>query len=364
VTAAAVATVLLAASGTTALATTGVLDNMFAAITGEGRLASDSRQAIIDRGFIAETQANSYVSPDGTTLTLQTYYVDNREIGLDFILSGVDGAGGVDIPDGPSPVTVSNFLMEMVDENGETGTWEWVMDLETDIQSRTFPGGYYFSDWKNGVYEYEPGNQDFSVDADATKIDEDTYQISVIATFREPVASISEKMRVRIGDLRFGTDNRGLDAPTFVAFGDDWAYDIDIDSKFTNAESITYHVASDFSVAGVEITKVTVQPAVCRIEANLDFSKNGLGNPESAAISAETGYPQAKYDLMALGGVRAKAGDRLYGFVASSFTEVTDGVVKCWFEVDSMYFDAPETLTLVFEGDGDTVIEVPLTLNK
>jgi hypothetical protein len=50
--------------------------------------------------------------------------------------------------------------------------------------------------------------------------------------------------------------------------------------------------------------------------------------------------------------------------MSSSFTDVTDGVVRCWFEIDSMYFEAPETLTLVFERDENTVVEIPLRLNK
>jgi hypothetical protein len=345
------------ASGTTALATTGVLDNIFAAVTGQGRLANDSRQAIIDNGFVAEAQADSYVSPDGTTLTLETYYADSGEIGLDFILSGVDG------PDGYSPIIVSDFALEMIDGNGEVATWEWLMDLEGDFESRTFPGGYFFDDRKNDVHGYESGGQDFAVDADATKIDESTYRVSVIVEFREPVVSIGEKMRVRIGNLRFGIDDQGVDAPTFVAFEDNWMFDIDIDSRFVSTESIAYNVAPGFSTAGIEITGVTVQPTVCRIKANLDFSQSGLSNPESAAISAETGFPQAKYDLMTLG-VYAKADDKRYGSMSSSFTDVTDGVVKCWFEIDSMYFDAPETLTLFFVDNDGTTIEVPLVLSR
>jgi hypothetical protein len=59
-----------------------------------------------------------------------------------------------------------------------------------------------------------------------------------------------------------------------------------------------------------------------------------------------------------------KAGNKLYGGMSSSSTDVADGVAKCWFEIDSMYFDAPETLTLVFVGGDGTVIEVPLALSR
>jgi len=36
--------------------------------------------------------------------------------------------------------------------------------------------------------------------------------------------------------------------------------------------------------------------------------------------------------------------------------------MKCWFEISSMFFDAPEILTLAFAGSGGAVIGIPLEL--
>jgi len=36
--------------------------------------------------------------------------------------------------------------------------------------------------------------------------------------------------------------------------------------------------------------------------------------------------------------------------MTSDYTEVNGRVVKCWYEIGSMYFDAPESITLVLEG--------------
>ncbi|MDR1014277.1 MAG: hypothetical protein LBL86_04790 [Coriobacteriales bacterium] len=352
----AVATILVLALGTTALAATGALGTLFATITGDGMLANDSRRAIVDAGFVAEAQDGSPVFTFGATLELQAYYADSNEIGLDFILSGVD------IPDDPTSVFMREFSLEMTDENGKTAAWKESFDFETGIENKTFPGGHYFFDMKNNTHESVRSNQDFIAMADVAKTEDGRYQVPVIVKFDEPVVSVEKKVRVSISDLSFSYYAGADGALETVVLGGDWTYDIDVDSKFLRIEALSYSVAPGFATAGIEVTSVTVLPSVCRLEADLDFSKNGLGHPDSATLSAETGYPQAKYDLMHVDAC-AEAGGKRYDAGSWSQNGVTDGVAKCWFELDSMYFDAPETLTLSF-ASGRTVVELPLTLDK
>ena len=48
----------------------------------------------------------------------------------------------------------------------------------------------------------------------------------------------------------------------------------------------------------------------------------------------------------------------------SNYTEVNGRVVRCYYDIDSMYFDAPANLTLVLEGYGGAVIEIPLVISR
>jgi len=57
-------------------------------------------------------------------------------------------------------------------------------------------------------------------------------------------------------------------------------------------------------------------------------------------------------------------GKNPYGSWASGYTDVTGGTAACWFEIESsMYFDAPENITLRFESLSGTTIDIALALN-
>jgi hypothetical protein len=62
----------------------------------------------------------------------------------------------------------------------------------------------------------------------------------------------------------------------------------------------------------------------------------------------------------------AESGEKVYRFMSSGFNDTIDGVVQCQFEIDSMYFDKPETLTLKLWGyeDYENAIEIPLVLER
>jgi hypothetical protein len=143
---------------------------------------------------------------------------------------------------------------------------------------------------------------------------------------------------------------------------------------------------------------VTVLPTVCRIEARIDFAASGLGNPENSEYARKqtAGGYEIDYDslyaklnmldtnvtALTEAGLEylssyqyqkpkqrtaPKEQARLVGVYTSILSEyiaVTDSVVTCWFETESMYFDAPENLTLRFAGYDGKVIDIPIALRK
>jgi hypothetical protein len=321
---AAIAAALVVALGTTALAASGALSDIFAAFYGP--LGNGSRRAIVDEGFISEV---SSAVPSPTTgapaLELCAYYIGGNELGLDFTLTGVD------IPDKFFNYQyIGDFSLELTDKTGAVIIPECL------------------------------------VNARAVKINGDTCDLSVIAEFRDPDIPVGGTARLTLGDINFMylgdiSDDDAVDE-YFVIDGS-WSFDFHIDDKFAEATELRYVPAEPGENQGVTVTSVTVLPTSCRIEAAIDFSKNTLGLLDSAAMSQESGYPQAKYDLLGTG-FRAEADGRTYRGISSEFTDVTDGVVQCVFIIDSMYFDKPETLTLKFWGDAgyENDIEIPLVL--
>ncbi|MDR1157370.1 MAG: hypothetical protein LBK75_03560 [Oscillospiraceae bacterium] len=366
--AAVIAAVALVALGTTALAATGVLGNIFAVITGDGKyspIANGSRKAMVKSGYVETVNVSAPAESGGSALVLNGHYADSREFGFSFTLSDAE------IPEEYDRLYVSDLSLEMTNSFGKIYHFEWVIDAENNIESRVFPGGHYFSDRNpdgTNEYSYEPGIGDFTVNADYVKADDGTYDITVIVASIESDIFIAENVHIEIGGLTFVCpgdlqDDEAVDKRVAVDGG--WAFDFDLHSKYANVETLTYAVAENATANGVEITSVTVQPGVCRIEAMIDFAKSGLDNPNSTAISAETGFPKAKYDLMVVG-VRAQdPKGHVYGDMSNDFMDYDGDVVTCWFEIESMYFDVPETLTLEFRGANEgIVVEVPLVLEK
>ena len=372
--------VLALVLSTAALAATGTLDSLFAALSW-GNLGNNSRQSIIDNDFVAEVIPNQPVSADSAALELRAYYIDTKEIGLDFTLSGID------IPEDWGFAVISDFEMEMTYSNGDTAVWSLEsLDSHTNFQRRTFPGGHFFNDGTLENYEYEPG-QDFVIDAAVVKLGDGEYNVSVIIRFYQTAVPVGEHIKLRIEKLHLYDDGRSIitiaNTPVFDGIDEDMRdkvdignvvmienmeFDIEIDRMFQSADSLTYRPASGFSVDGIEITSVTVSPATCRIEARIDFAKTGLGDPNSAAQASGMQTDNldmliAKLDMLNLD-IYAQSGDRIYGLQAGSHTDATGGIVTLWVELESMYFDAPENITLHFENQSNVSIEIPLVLHK
>jgi hypothetical protein len=280
----------------------------------------------VDEGFISEVSSAAPSPTAGApALELRAYYIGGNELGLDFTLTGVD------IPD--------KFF-----------NYQYIGDFSLELTDKT------------GAVSLPEG----LVTARAVKISGDTCDLSVIAEFLDPDIPVSETAHVTIGDINFVllgdiSDDDAVDE-YFVIDGS-WSFDFRIDDKFAEATELRYIPAEPGETQGVTVTSVTVLPTSCKIEAAIDFSKNGLGISDSAAMSQETGYPQAKYDLLGTGS-RAEADGKTYREISSEFTDVTDGVAQCVFILDSMYFDRPETLTMKFWGDAgyENTIEIPLVL--
>ena len=346
--------ILLLALSTAAFAATGILGDIFAAVT-RGQPGIGSTQAIVDNDYFAEV-----VSNESNGMSLRAYYVDSKEIGFDFTLSGAD------VPDGFDMLYIGAFTLVITESNGTVNTWDWLIDRENDVESRTFPGGHFFQDWKNNLYEYEPSEgMDFQVGAHAAKISDDIYNVSVIVTFYGVNVPIGDKAHIAVGDLTFiYFDNEKDDIPNdeYISLSGSWSFDIDIDEKFGEAAALSYAPVESYEAQGIRVTSATVLPTVFRIEAIIDFEKSGLGNPANAERAREMGTNPVKLDMLELYVYVVVDGNNPYSLWSSGYTEAVDGVAACWFEIESsMYFDAPENLTLRLESLGGTTIDIALT---
>jgi hypothetical protein len=112
---------------------------------------------------------------------------------------------------------------------------------------------------------------------------------------------------------------------------------------------------------GIRIVSASAFPTVFRIIAWVDFAKSGLANPDNARRAEADGASLDKLNLIeislcAIGGDGKRYANMSSGYVADDPEGVTETERRCWFEIDSPYFDAPEELTLEFAGlDGKTV---------
>ena len=378
---AAILVVMLLTISTVALAYTGILSNVFSAITSgsvvNGGLGSNTRKAIVEQGYVAGVTPDASVSTDGNTMELIAYYADAKEIGFNIRLSGAE------LPDTWDRIFFSYFCLEMTGSDGEISTWENIVDYENGFERRTFPGGYYYDNWNRNIGEYEPSDgkdpmesiavadvQDFIHDAAAERVDETTYDITLIVSFDKASVQIGEFAHLSIGGLRFITfcdisDDNAVNQ--FTTLEGMWEFDLNIDKRFADVTELQYSVvnADELASMGVVIESVTVLPSVCRIEASIDFDKAGLANPENIN-NADSPRQLGKLDWLD-SHMRAVSGSDVYGSMTSDYTEVNGRVVKCSYEIGSMFFDSPENLTLIligYEGYDGLIIEIPLTLDR
>ena len=384
---AALLVVMLLTIGAVALAYTGVLSDVFLAVTNSSNrnsgLASDSRRAIVENGYLAIVTPGASVAIDGYSLVLKAYYADARELGFNFTLSGSD------LPASWKEIFVQYFSLEMTDSDGDVNSWElrYIEEAHEEasvarggnmtyfVESRTFPGGHYYYDYVREVFEYEPGDgQDFQINASAVEADDGAYDITVIVTFHDSNSDarvpVGKSAHLKIGflSLQSSADITDDDAMRQTVMLDGvWDFDIEFESRFIDATELQYVVIDPVEAErlGVAIKNITVFPSVCRIEATLDFSRNELACPDNInnELVKEEPWRLAKFDMMDVG-VSAVSDGGVYGNMMSSYDldAVNGRAVECWFEIGSMFFDAPQALTLVFKGSGGAVIEIPLEL--
>jgi len=322
--------ILTLSLATAALAATGVLGNIFAVFTGgtvNGGLGNDSRKAIVNNDFV-ETVTN--VSASNDALALNAYYADEREFGFDFTLSGTD------IEDGFYSMFVPNSTLEITDADGKTSVWESKFEEPSDI----------------------------TVNTAAVKT-ENGYDVSLIVRFYKGNVPVGKTAKLTVENIEFHypVQSPDLSAPDrVIVVTGEWSFDVDIANKFANVTALAYTAANN-SVDGVTILSVSVLPSVCRIEAEIDYSQNTLANPETVKLASEPKY----VPKMQVFDTRVNATDangKTYRSQSSDYypDEPLGGATKCWFEIDSMFFDAPETLTLTFTGYNGTTIDVPLSI--
>lgn len=377
------AAVLLVALSTVALAATGVLGDWYASMRVGNQIRTNTRQALIENDYVTEIEADAAAAvseTDGKRLELNAYYADSREIGLDFTLTGAD------VPEGYNNLRISGFVLEMTDAGGNVRTWHPLSDSEN-------------------VHIF---------DARTIKTGEGTHNISVFITFKDSVdigvsarVTMSGISFVRYGDI---SDDNAVDE--YYPLDGTWSFEFDIDGSFANVEAISYAPTIDGAISGIEITSITVLPTVCRIEAVIDFSETGLTDPNNESIAraaAAEGYITfeeafakhnfldlnmfamtdeymaylAEYQAMSEEEQHARrlenkeASERgqnqdvsrgYYSGAASGYNPETDiqgggNGVRCWFEIESMYFDAPDNIILRFMGyDMDVTVDIPVAI--
>ena len=79
--------------------------------------------------------------------------------------------------------------------------------------------------------------QDFQPYAVAERVDNHTYDITLIVSFYKAQVQIGEKAHLRVGDMRFTrfgniSDDTAVDHHMII--DDVWEFDLDFDSRFTN----------------------------------------------------------------------------------------------------------------------------------
>jgi hypothetical protein len=345
---------------TAALAATGVLGNIFAAFSGgsvNGGLGNGSRQAILAHGYAEVVQV------DNNAMTLGAYYADQREIGFDLKLTCPE------IPDGFNYVDFMDFKLEMTDGNGDTHVWERHSPGSGGGEVRYFPGGHSISDPVANLHEYVPEGDgisgfDFAVHASAVKLEDNRFDISLVAEFYSKIP-LGKTATLTVGGLCFGyiVPSPDLSAPDeHVVVDGEWSFDFEIADKYAEAETLIYTQAGA-TENGIEIISAFADPTTFRITAWVDFAKSGLANPDNARYAETEGLNLDKLNLIGVGVHAVGPDGRLYGGTTSGYEPYArEGVnpeseAYCWFEIDSPYFDAPEKLTIVFAGfEGTTLI--------
>jgi len=373
---AAVIVISLLTFSTVALAYTGVLGGIFAAIAGgiggEMDLGTDTRRAIVEHDHVvAEPQAIE--ADDGSILELNAYFVDEREIWFDFTLSYVD------IPDGWNPdehqVLPGLLSLTMTQSDGTELKWESIID-ENLSEWWTYPGGYTYIDRVNDTHGsvFDENSHIFVSNNTATLNDDGSLDIVIIISFSYPHPPVGENIHLEVGNFLFSITQwdlfvEGVDNPEItqrIWLDSVWEFDIDVDSRFIDASALIYEVVDVEAAAqlGITIHSVTVTPTATRVEMSIDYSKNNLMNIDYFVLEEAT-HTLTDDDGVLRYVTQQDVLDTPYMFMHVLISVISDSgrqrpdgesrfaqngdIVEGWTELASVYFDASEYITLVFE---------------
>jgi hypothetical protein len=291
-------------------------------------LENDSRANIVDNGFTATvpTDPQSSVVSDGYELKLRNYYLDAHEVGFDFTLSGAD--------------------LDFV--------WEWVSLPNIALVTSNGSG-------ERRVWE----STDFAHEAAVKKIGDNEYSLAIVFSPQSPIDTGGKQIHLSFSDIQFFAPlDMEDDAPVLErSIAGPWNFDVRIDEKFAQADTITYHVVNPEAALeqGIVVESVEVRPSVSRIELAIDYAKNDLADKNEARETSVSGLKH-KIDFMNTE-ISLKASGKVYGFGSSDIIREEGDIVYCYREVDSMYFEDADGVILQITSphmeDGE-VISIPL----
>ena len=372
--------------GTAALAYTGVLSGVFSAITGgtekvNAYFDTDTCREIVDNEHVAvhELPPASAVD-DGSKLELIAYFADSNEIWFNFILSNVD------IPEHWNADTDQFlpcfFSLEFVQNDGTVNKFEKVIDENSERS--TFPGGYTILDRERNLvgYRYDDDSQTFGYNTTVSLKDDGSLDITLIVEIFSRNATIGDKAYLQIGDFMFNSVRLPDDTilgveDTPEMYFDRWIthrtildgiyeFEIVIESRFTEAAAFLRYIPENTEEAaqlGITIHSVIVTPTATKVEVTIDTSKNNLMNPDYFGIhesiylgdgnpprAPESLSGQDIFDMRLMNlFIYAVSDTKEYSHFMGVNGRHEENIIEGWWAFSSMYFDAPENLTLVFD---------------
>jgi hypothetical protein len=306
---------------------TAAIADFFSSLRGTS-LENDSRTNIVENGFTAPAPAGSQsiATIHGYQLSLENYYLDADEIGLEFALSG---------PELDSPwdmVSLPNLALEITNASGVRQVWQGTDILDGAV---------------------------------LTRVGENRYDLVVVLGFRSPIDTTAKDMHLSFDGIQTFAPLAMEDEKALLkdSIAGPWVFDTRIDKKFAQAETVTYRVVDPEAALehGIVVQSVEVRPSVTRIELAIDYSKNDLADEANVREASAPGFKH-KIDFMNTD-ISLQAGEKIYGFGSSDIIQEEGDIVYCWREVGSMYFDSTATqltLQITSPSMNSEVISIPL----
>jgi hypothetical protein len=363
---AAVITISVLMFGTAALAYTGVLSDVFSAITGgtgevDAYFTNDTRRAIVENEHVAVNELPpASIADDSSKLELIAFFADANEIWFNFILSNAD------IPDYWNAITDQLlprfFSLELNQNDGTVNRFERTID--ENRERNTFPGGYTIYDRERNLigHRFDDDCQTFGYSTTVSLRDDGSLDITFIVEIFSRNATFGDKAYLQIGNFMFNSVKLPDDTVRTI-HNKIYEFEIEIDSRFTKAATLIYIPANLEEVAqmGITIHSVTVTPTATKVEVTIDTSKNNIMNPDYAvffdSIDFGNGNPPLPPENLSQDSIMSLMNLNIYAVSDTGeykqFMGVSgsreENIINGWWAFSSTYFDAPENLTLVFE---------------